>query len=65
MLSDEAGRDPKTMAAALLHLVQQPRPSSVVIPGLLDGMASVNRLARKWLGAEPAARWRPKDRRNA
>ncbi|HVH76424.1 MAG TPA: glycosyltransferase [Stellaceae bacterium] len=49
MLSEEEGRGPATMAAALRQLPQQPRPSSVVIPGLLDGMASVNRLARKWL----------------
>jgi predicted glycosyltransferase len=49
VLSDAGGRDPKRMAAALLQLVQQPPPSSVVIPGLLDGMASVNRLTQKWL----------------
>jgi predicted glycosyltransferase len=49
MLSDENARDPVKMAAALLQLTQQAPPSSVVIPGLLDGMGSVNRLARKWL----------------
>jgi predicted glycosyltransferase len=49
MLSDTGEREPKRMAAALLQLLQQPRPSSVVIPGLLDGMASVNRLTQKWL----------------
>ena len=49
MLSEEEGRGAATMAAALRQLPQQPLPSSVVIPGLLDGMASVNRLARKWL----------------
>jgi predicted glycosyltransferase len=49
ILSDDGGRDPKRMGAALLHLAQQPRPSTVVIPGLLDGMASVNRLTQKWL----------------
>ncbi len=48
-LSDTDGRDPRIMAAALMQLAQQPPPSAVVIPGLLDGMASVNRLARKWL----------------
>jgi predicted glycosyltransferase len=57
MLPDAERRDPRTMAAALLQLAQQPRPSSVVIPGLLDGMASVNRLARKWLAEERGARW--------
>ena len=65
VLSDDDTHDPRTMAAALLQLAQQPRPSAVVIPGLLDGMASVNRLARKWLSAGRAARWRPEARRNA
>ena len=65
VLSENGDHDPRTMAAALLQLMQQPRPSAVVIPGLLDGMASVNRLARKWLGARRAARWRPGARRNA
>jgi predicted glycosyltransferase len=49
LLSEEDGRDPRVMAAALRHLTQQAPPSSVVVPGLLDGMASVNRLVRKWL----------------
>ena len=48
-LSEDNARDPAKMAAALLQLMQQPPPSAVVIPGLLDGMASVNRLAQKWL----------------
>ena len=43
------GQDPEVMAAALRHVTQQAPPSAVVIPGLLDGMARVNRLARKWL----------------
>jgi predicted glycosyltransferase len=54
MLCDENGRDPRLMAAALRHLRQQKPPSSVVIPGLLDGMTNVNRLARRWLESE---RW--------
>jgi predicted glycosyltransferase len=49
VLSDEGDRNPRTMVAALLQLQQQATPSAVVIPGLLDGMASVNRLALKWL----------------
>ena len=56
MLSDTGEREPKRMAAALLQLLQQPRPSSVVIPGLLDGMASVNRLTQKWLAQGRAER---------
>jgi predicted glycosyltransferase len=50
MLSDDQGRDPRRMAEALLRLAGQKPPSAVVIPGLLDGMANVNRLARRWLG---------------
>lgn len=49
MLSEQEGRDPRVMAGALRHLTEQAPPSSVVIPGLLDGMPSVNRLTRKWL----------------
>jgi len=49
MLSEQEGRDPSVMAAALRHLTEQAPPSTVVIPGLLDGMPSVNRRTRKWL----------------
>jgi predicted glycosyltransferase len=49
MLSEQEGRDPRMMAAALRHLTEQAPPSTVVIPGLLDGMPSVNRRTRKWL----------------
>ena len=65
ILPDSNERAPRTMAAALLQLMQQPRPSAVVIPGLLDGMASVNRLARKWLGQGRAERMRVRARRDA
>jgi predicted glycosyltransferase len=65
VLTDREGRDPRTMAAALLQLAQQPRPSAVVIPGLLDGMASVNRLTQKWLAVDRAAvRWGARTRRH-
>jgi predicted glycosyltransferase len=49
MLPEREGRDPRVMVAALRHLTEQARPSTVVIPGLLDGMPSVNQLTRKWL----------------
>jgi predicted glycosyltransferase len=65
VLADHEGRDPRTMAAALLQLAQQKRPSAVVIPGLLDGTASVNRLAQKWLRGSHAPRWPAPARRNA
>jgi predicted glycosyltransferase len=38
MLGEEDGRDPARMAEALKALPQQPRPSEVVVPGLLDGL---------------------------
>src|SRR5215211_1451822 len=39
VLSDwDAPRTPERMATALRSLAQQPRPSEVVIPGLLDGL---------------------------
>ncbi len=49
MLVDDGQREAKTMATALRHLPQQSQPSSVVIPGLLDGLPNVNRLAQRWL----------------
>jgi predicted glycosyltransferase len=65
MLPGDHGRDPHVMAAALLQLSQQPRPSEVVIPGLLDGMASVNRLVQKWLAEGRTERFGRRTRRNA
>jgi predicted glycosyltransferase len=49
MLSEEEGREPRVMAAAIRRLTKQPLPSTAMIPGLLDGMRNVNRLARRWL----------------
>ncbi len=49
MLVDDGARDPAVMAAALRELPFQDRPSDVVVPGLLDGLDNVNRLARRWL----------------
>ncbi|HTW52278.1 MAG TPA: glycosyltransferase [Stellaceae bacterium] len=65
MLSDGNARDPARMAAALLHLTQQAPPSAVVVPGLLDGMPNVNKLARKWLGRGRHARFPAQLRRKA
>ncbi len=56
MLSEEDGRDPRVMATALRRLPTQPPPSTAVIPGLLDGMPNVDRLARKWLDRGRAGR---------
>ncbi len=49
MLSDEFGNEVAAMATALRQLPQQPKPSEVVVPGLLDGLDNVDRLARQWI----------------
>jgi predicted glycosyltransferase len=49
MLPEEGARDWRDMATALRQLPQQPRPSEVVIPGLLDGLENVARLLDQWL----------------
>ncbi len=49
ILRDDGRRDPKVMATALRDLPQQPLPSETVVPGLLDGRESINKLARYWL----------------
>jgi predicted glycosyltransferase len=52
MLADDGQRDAGAMATALRQLSQQRPPSAVVVPGLLDGLGSVERLARRWLGRD-------------
>ncbi|WP_246148601.1 glycosyltransferase family protein [Skermanella pratensis] len=52
MLPDDSVRDPGAMATALRQLPQQQVPSDVIVPGLLDGLENVNRLAARHL-AEP------------
>jgi len=49
MLVDEGVRDPRVMAQALRRLPTQPLPSSVVVPGLLDGRKNVVELSQEWL----------------
>ena len=49
MLRDDGTRDARLMATALRNLPQQPRPSEVVVPGLLDGSQNVLRLAERLL----------------
>ncbi|MCY4190432.1 MAG: glycosyltransferase [Rhodospirillaceae bacterium] len=44
MLEDDGVRDVDQMATALRQLLQQNKPSDVVVPGLLDGLENVNRL---------------------
>lgn len=49
MLSDEGGRDPSTMAAAIRGLPEQHRPSEVAVPGLLDGLQNIHHLTNECL----------------
>jgi predicted glycosyltransferase len=44
LLPDDGIRDGRAMATALRQLIQQRRPSDVVIPGLMDGLDNINRL---------------------
>ncbi|MFT6557322.1 glycosyltransferase family protein [Sneathiella sp.] len=46
VLIDDGVRSASTMTTALKHLSQQKKPSETVIPGLLDGLTNVNRLAQ-------------------
>ena len=55
MLNDDGDYDPKVMAAALRALPSQRPPSKVVVPGLLEGLDNVNRLAAPWLGRTGSA----------
>ena len=47
MLADDGERRAADMATALRNLPQQARPSDVVVPGLLDGLPNVHRLASR------------------
>jgi hypothetical protein len=52
LLADDGVRDGRVMATALRQLVQQARPSNAVIPGLLEGLGSIDRLTARSL-AQP------------
>jgi predicted glycosyltransferase len=56
LLEDDGVRDARRMATALKHLPQQAPPSNVVMPGLMDGLDNVDRLARRLMGAHAAPR---------
>ena len=45
MIDGDGARDPRAMATALRQLASRPKPSEVVMPGLLDGLDSVKKLA--------------------
>ncbi|MEP3246588.1 MAG: glycosyltransferase [Sneathiella sp.] len=46
ILIDDGIRSDETMTTALKQLSQQKKPSEIIIPGLLDGLVNVNRLAQ-------------------
>jgi predicted glycosyltransferase len=54
MLVDDDVRSPRQMAAALRELPHQPRPSEIRIPGLLDGLSTINAMVDRWLAADRA-----------
>jgi len=49
MLTEDGAAKPEVMATAIRQLMQQGRPSNVVLPGLLDGLENVNRLVKMHL----------------
>jgi len=53
MLLDDGKRDPAVMASAIRHLQFQQRPSSVHIPGLLDGLSEINAVFDGWFSNAP------------
>ena len=56
VLVDDGARDAARMATALRTLPLQPAPSEVVVPGLLDGLDNVDRLARRLIDRGGAPR---------
>jgi predicted glycosyltransferase len=65
MLPDDGVRDAHAMATALRQLPQQQAPSDVIIPGLLDGLENVNRLAERHLSEPRRPARRPMLRKRA
>jgi predicted glycosyltransferase len=53
MLVNDDGKPAKLMARALRELPIQPLPSEVVVPGLLEGLDSIQRLVDRWLDVRP------------
>jgi predicted glycosyltransferase len=49
MLCDEGARKTMDMITALHDLPQQPKPSDSIVPGILDGLENVDRLAHQLL----------------
>jgi predicted glycosyltransferase len=60
MLGDDGKRDVRAIVQALRELPFQRVPSEVVVPGLLDGLDNVDRLAARWLNQKPRSVGRPR-----
>jgi predicted glycosyltransferase len=60
MLGDDGTRDSRAMVQALREMPFQRLPSEVVVPGLLDGLDNVDRLAARWLNHKPRSVSRPR-----
>ncbi|MEZ7865145.1 MAG: glycosyltransferase [Rhodospirillales bacterium] len=65
MIVDDGSRDPKKMARAIKELPNRPKPSEIHLPGLLDGLSSINGIVDQWLNtkqrSEPSLRVVPND----
>jgi predicted glycosyltransferase len=59
MLLPDERFDPRQMPHALRALPDQPKPSKVHVPGLLDGLSAINGLVDQYLGASVAPVLRP------
>ena len=55
MLDPDGPREPAVMAEAIRNLPSQPRPSSALLPGMLEGLERVVELARPHLRGEAEA----------
>ncbi|MFN4090789.1 MAG: glycosyltransferase family protein [Alphaproteobacteria bacterium] len=57
MLAHNGRGDARRMARALHALAEQPRPSEVHVPGLLDGLDRVHALVAPWMHRQPGVRY--------
>jgi predicted glycosyltransferase len=58
MILDDGIRDPRQMAAALKDLPFQSKPSETHIPGVLDGLSTINGVIDRLLGQRSVKRAR-------
>jgi predicted glycosyltransferase len=57
MLVNDGVRSPQDMATALHYLASQPRPSTAMQPGMMDGLHTVNQLVDWLLRGRPGGAW--------